>query len=622
MTSTIMPVLLLAAASFASCALGGSTPPDKADSEKLPAYLVRFAGQSIHPDGHLDEKAWDSAPWSHDFVWIDAGDPAPLRSRFKALYNSEGLYFACEYELDDDASRELDPNFPYACEIMLDAGGTGRRVLEYAASPDGSQFSIIWHGRLALSQWTSELNINTHVGVSRPASDTGHGTIIFEIEFPWDSLKTLDDHAFLPPKKGDAWRANFSRVEQGENAGDFTWAPMGDVYYVHNPGHYGWLVFAGQTDPLTDLSTVDLKPKPDVDLQINESPHFHLFNQTMWALWMMPWSPSHEDANTTSQPIFVAGNTFVTLLNPDGSARWKITRRTADLPQFIRAVALVGDKLYVSGDGKNGMGQGMVRIDSTGQSHRLGNQDGYVFHFNARIISLGANAALIYWKDDADFKDHFQLITTNGLQPPVQTNGKVLCAARLGSDRIAVGTSDGFSCYDSNGKLIKSTRIAGGITSAAPVADAVVGVSGQVGIYRITADGDCNYYPFALRTKFDAIYPDGQGNCWASYIGGVAFITHNNIKYYNSPLNLAGLQVMDAVHTPDGKMVFSAKIPNADLYETTDNSAFLLITDGKHWQRYGFADGLPGQFTQFDSLVVINGNILFNSHKGIFKLTP
>src|SRR5205809_6167471 len=66
-------------------------------SEPLPSYTVRFCSEPICTDGRLDQAAWASAPWSSDFVWIDAGDPAPLRSRFKALYNRDGLHFAFEY---------------------------------------------------------------------------------------------------------------------------------------------------------------------------------------------------------------------------------------------------------------------------------------------------------------------------------------------------------------------------------------------------------------------------------------------------------------------------------------------------------------------------------------------
>lgn len=618
-------VPLLATAVFAAHALGDPTPPAAADTGAPPAYLVRYADEPIRPDGHLDEKAWESVPWSSDFVWIDAGDPAPLQARFKAVYNSNGLYFACEYELDEPAPPVLDPNFPYACEIMLDPDGTNRNRVEYAASPDGSQWSIIWHGALAVSRWTSTLNIATQVGISRITSPSGQKNIIYEVAFPWGSLKDLDSHTSLPPQKGYTWRANFSRVQQGKKSGDFTWATMGGMYYIHNPGHYGWLVFSGKDDPLTDLSTVDLKPLPDVYPPIADSKHFQLFNQTMWGLWLWPWSQSATDAaesSSQSRPIFVAGNTFATLLNADGTARWKITRKTADLPQFIRATALVGDKIYATGDGKNGMGEGMVTIDADGRVHRLTKSDGYDFHPGARIIPLAKDEALIRWQSGEQIQNQFQFIAAGGLRPPVQASGKVLCAASLGGGRIAVGTSEGFSCYDSNGNLVKETPIAGGITSASRVGDVVIGVSGLAGIYRMTTDGHCTYYPFPLRKKFDAIYPDGKGNCWASYTGGVAFITHDNIQYFYSPLGMAGLKIKDAVHTPDGRMVFAAEIPSADWYESTDNSAFLLVTDGEHWQRYGQKEGVPGQFTQFDSLQVINGHILFNTYLGIFNFIP
>jgi hypothetical protein len=407
-------------------------------------------------------------------------------------------------------------------------------------------------------------------------------------------------HRF-PPAKGEAWRANFSRVEAGEFRGDYTWAPMGGIYYTHNPGSFGWLVFAGETDPLRDVSTATLKPLEDVSLQIGGSRRFPLFSRTLWSRWLIQ--------SKTDGGFFVASKTYVVHLDAKGQTEWRVTR-TEGLPQFVRSAALVGDNLYLAGTGINA---GLVTVDGGGRLNRNAKGESYVLDISATLTSLNPQLAL------AVSGDRYQLIRSDGIMASVKASGRVQCAVALGNDRLVLGTPDGFEMFDTKGKSLQRASVAGGITNVTVLADAVIGVSGKNGLYRMTSEGACTYYPRPLRTKFDRVYTDSLGRCWATYTGGVALIAGDKVEHFTEPLGLSSFQIFDAAATGDGKMVFAANQPNGSWYGSLPNSPFLLVTDGKRWSKYSFRNGLPAQLGFVDA---IGGEIFIGTSAGVFKFRP
>src|ERR1043166_647543 len=120
-----------------------------------------------------------------------------------------------------------------------------------------------------MAQWKGEPSIAAKSGVTR-GIDASHEKLVYEVSFPWNGMSRLTGKRVFPPAKGEAWRANFSRVEAGEAQGDYAWTPMGGIYYMHNPGCFGWLVFAGEKEPLSDVSSASLKLLPDDTFQIAE----------------------------------------------------------------------------------------------------------------------------------------------------------------------------------------------------------------------------------------------------------------------------------------------------------------------------------------------------------------
>ena len=108
-----------------------------AQSQRLPRnYTSHFTSDSIVIDGRIDDKAWQSVPWSDNFVDIATAAKAPdnLFTRFKMLWNKQYLYIAaCLGEpaiwgklTKRDAIIYKDNDF----EVFIDPDGDGLNYYE------------------------------------------------------------------------------------------------------------------------------------------------------------------------------------------------------------------------------------------------------------------------------------------------------------------------------------------------------------------------------------------------------------------------------------------------------------------------------------------------------------
>jgi hypothetical protein len=124
-------------------------------------------------------------------------------------------------------------------------------------------------GGRAISSWEFH-GLRTAVsidGTLNDPSDTDRGWKT-EIAIPWSSLRDVTDRN-LPPKDGDQWRINFSRVEWQHEVIDGTyrrvpdtpednwvWAPTG-VIDMHRPERWGILQFTDRTADLPPLRPLE-----------------------------------------------------------------------------------------------------------------------------------------------------------------------------------------------------------------------------------------------------------------------------------------------------------------------------------------------------------------------------
>jgi hypothetical protein len=243
-------------------------------------YLCYRAGGPVKFDGKLDDPAWKNAPWSEDFVDIE-GDVRPrprFRTRMKMLWDDRHLYIGAEIEEphvwgtltrhdsvifhDNDFEVFLDPDADSHLygELELNALNTTWDLLLSRPYKDGGR---------AINGWEiAGLRTAVHIdGTINDPRDTDRGWSV-EIAIPWPALAEIS-YAPCPPRDGDQWRINFSRVEwrhevvggryqksKGTKEDNWVWSPQG-VIDMHRPERWGVLQFTtapagkGKLRPIT-----------------------------------------------------------------------------------------------------------------------------------------------------------------------------------------------------------------------------------------------------------------------------------------------------------------------------------------------------------------------------------
>jgi Carbohydrate family 9 binding domain-like len=260
---------LLALVPFAVLVPLFAIEPPKVTAPPL-GYVCLKAEKSPAIDGKLDDDAWKAAPWSSDFVDIE-GDAKPKprhRTRMKMLWDEKALYIAAEIEephvwatLDKhDSVIFHDPDF----EVFLDPDGDNHLYGELELNAKNTTWDLLLSkpykdGGKALNGWEI-IGLKTAVHVSGTMNDPRDKDVgwTVEIAWPWDGLKEMTTVA-VPPKDGDRWRINFSRVqwdttiENGKYVKvpkkpeyNWVWSPQG-VIDMHRPERWGTLQFSTKT---------------------------------------------------------------------------------------------------------------------------------------------------------------------------------------------------------------------------------------------------------------------------------------------------------------------------------------------------------------------------------------
>jgi hypothetical protein len=230
-------------------------------------YVCYRTTAPIRVDGAITDAEWAAAPWTDAFVDIE-GDKQPkprFKTRVKMLWDDEALYIAAELEEphvwatltehdsvifhDNDFEVFLDPdgdNHLYG-ELELNALNTTWDLLLTKPYKDGGKAVNAWE----ITGLKTGVKINGTLNDSRD-KDTGW---TLEIKWPWKGLKELSGVA-MPPRDGDQWRINFSRVEwplavvdgayrpvAGRRENNWVWSPQG-VVNMHRPETWGYVQFS------------------------------------------------------------------------------------------------------------------------------------------------------------------------------------------------------------------------------------------------------------------------------------------------------------------------------------------------------------------------------------------
>jgi len=235
-------------------------------------------------DGKLDDACWSRAPWSEPFVDIEgARKPKPLhQTRVKMLWDDKALYIAARLEEPhlQGTLREHDSYIFHAdndFEVFIDPDGDGHDYGELELNALGTTWDLLLtkpyrNGGRALDSWEIKgLQVRTALeGTLNDPSDTDTAWTV-EIAIPWRTFREIGGAE--PPKLGDRWRINFSRVEwqwdesalkrgmyvkkEGKPESNWVWSPQGEIN-MHLPERWSSIVFVGpdQGDkPLTEDRT-------------------------------------------------------------------------------------------------------------------------------------------------------------------------------------------------------------------------------------------------------------------------------------------------------------------------------------------------------------------------------
>lgn len=144
-------------------------------------------------------------------------------------------------------------------EVFIDPDGDSRKYVELEINTLGTVWDLLMmrtykEGGPALTNWNiTGLRSAVHLeGTLNNPADRDSGWTI-EIAIPWETFDTLGVMS-VPPKPGDQWRMNFSRVEwklEAEGGSyrkaspkedNWVWSPQG-VVNMHLPDRWGTVVF-------------------------------------------------------------------------------------------------------------------------------------------------------------------------------------------------------------------------------------------------------------------------------------------------------------------------------------------------------------------------------------------
>jgi len=229
-------------------------------------YICLFSKSPIELDGKLEDAAWQSAPWTDDFVDIE-GDAKPKprqRTRAKMLWDSQNLYIAAELMethlqgklTEHDAVIFQDNDF----EVFIDPDGDNHQYVEFEMNALNTTWDLLLNrpykdGGKADNGWEFDgLKSAVHLdGTLNDPSDQDKGWTL-EIAIPWTAFRKSPVNAY-PPKQGDRWRIDFSRVEWQFDVVDgkyvkkpntkednWVWSPQG-IIDMHRPERWGFVQF-------------------------------------------------------------------------------------------------------------------------------------------------------------------------------------------------------------------------------------------------------------------------------------------------------------------------------------------------------------------------------------------
>jgi len=249
-------------------AVDAQTPAPRAQHPR--GYVAYRSTSAVAIDGRLAEPAWLSADWTEPFVDIEGEalrNPSNL-TRVKMAWDESNFYIGAllaEPHLwatlkAHDSVIFRDNDF----EVFIDPNGDNHEYYELEINALGTTWDLLLpkpykdDGK-AVNGWEiagmkAAVNLD---GTLNDPSDVDRGWTV-EIALPWKALGELARRP-SPPKDGDQWRVNFSRVQwplktvsnryekvPNTKEDNWVWSPQG-VIDMHRPERWGYVQFSTAT---------------------------------------------------------------------------------------------------------------------------------------------------------------------------------------------------------------------------------------------------------------------------------------------------------------------------------------------------------------------------------------
>ncbi|MBI9072586.1 MAG: carbohydrate-binding family 9-like protein [Melioribacteraceae bacterium] len=188
-------------------------------------YTCYRSAELLSIDGSAFEESWIDAPWSDSFIDIEGlKKPLPYYdTKIKMLWDDAYLYFYAELEEEhiwaNLRERDVEIYHDNDFEIFIDPDGDTHNYFELEVNA----LKTIWDlllvkpyrdGRdVAIDAYDMRgIKVGVKIkGTLNDPSDKDLGWSV-EIAIPWKTISELHTAA-TPPKDGDQWKLNFSRVQ-------------------------------------------------------------------------------------------------------------------------------------------------------------------------------------------------------------------------------------------------------------------------------------------------------------------------------------------------------------------------------------------------------------------------
>jgi hypothetical protein len=190
-------------------------------------YIIYKTDKPLNIDGKLDERTWQKADWTNDFVNItgDSTNPPPQQTRAKLLWDKDYLYIGIQLKEKNIWATMTKHDAPLylenACEVFIDPDEDTQHYLEFGMNALSTTYDLLLpkpyrdggHPISAYNIRGLKAEVSVDGSINDPNSDDVQWTA--EIAFPIKALKELNLlNDQLPPKAGDQWRLQLARAER------------------------------------------------------------------------------------------------------------------------------------------------------------------------------------------------------------------------------------------------------------------------------------------------------------------------------------------------------------------------------------------------------------------------